>query len=181
MPTESQPPDAVLDSTNYSTLNVGDIDEDPDSPDGSWGTWDGNGNTICRTSFGTPTGNPTAGADLQEFRVRIRKTASGGNDPGWSLQLYENGVLDSTLATGTLTDSHLDPGTVVSGTWDASSLGTADGSLVECRLEQTDGGSGSPGSRRGIEVGALEWNVDYTEAGGSKGQIIGSLGGIIGG
>ena len=100
MATERQPPDGVLDSTNYSTLNVADIDDDPDSPDGAWGTWDGNGNTDCRVSFPTPTGAPTVGVDLQEFRVLIRKSASGGNNPGWTLGLYENGSKIATLATG---------------------------------------------------------------------------------
>lgn len=163
MAAERIAPDAVLESTNYSpAIPIGDIDEDPDSPDGAWGAWDGNGNTICRTSFPTPTGgNPTGGAGLQEFRVQIRKTSSGGNGADWSLQLYENGVIvGAALATGTTTA--LDPGEVVSGTWDAADLGTADGSLVECRLEQTAGGTGSPSGRRGIEVGALEWNAIVT-------------------
>lgn len=157
MATETQAPDAVLDSTNYTTLNIGDIDEDPDSPDGAWGTWDGNGDTICRVSFPTPTGNPTTGAGLQEFRVLIRETG-GTNSATWSLELWENGAQVSVLATGA------DPGTggtVVNGTWDASSLGTADGSLVECALVQTAGGSGNPSVRNGIEVGAVEWNVTY--------------------
>lgn len=161
MPTERRAPDAVLDSSNYTTLNLADIDEDPDSPDGAWGTWDGNGDTICRVSFPTPSGNPTTGAGLQEFRVLIRKTASGGFDTPWSLELWENGVLVSVLATGTTTSL---TGEVVSGTWNATSLGTADGSLVECYLAQTSGGAGTPASRRGVEVGAVEWNVTYDAA-----------------
>lgn len=156
MASQTLPPDGVLDSTNYSTLNLADIDEDPDSPDGAWGANDGNGDTICRVSFDTPSNTPTTGADLQEFRVLIRKDSSGGNNTDWSLQLWENGVQLSVLATGTTTSTS---GEVVNGTWDASSLGTADGSLVECRLEQTGGGTGNPGNRRFIEVGAVEWNA----------------------
>lgn len=166
MATERQAPDAILAISDVSGV-VGDIDDDPDSPDGLWlDGWDGNGNSDCRVSFPTPTGNPTVGAGLQEFRVQLRKTSSGGFDCDWSLELWENGVLDSVLATGTTTS--LDPGEVVSGTWNASSLGTADGSLVECYIQQTGGGTGTPGSRRGIEYGAIEWNVDFTAAGGGR-------------
>jgi hypothetical protein len=99
---------------------------------------------------------------LQEFRVLIRKNASGGNSTTWSLALWENGSQVSVLATGTTTSTS---GEVVAGTWNASSLGTADGSLVECRLQQTGGGSsGSGANRRRIEIGAVEWNVVYTGA-----------------
>lgn len=154
MATETRAPDAVLDSLNYTTLTLTDIDEDPDDPDASYGDWDGNGNTSCRVSFGTPTGNPTAGAGLQEFRVLIQRT--GTANLGWSLQLWEGGVQVAELATGTLSAASA----VVSGTWDASLLGTADGSAVECRLQQTSGGTG--GGRQGIEVGAVEWNVTYS-------------------
>ena len=161
MATETQSPDAVLDSLNYTTLNVGDIQDDPDSPDGNWGSWDGNGNTDCGVSFPTPSGNPTVGADLQEFRVLIRKSASAGQDCGWSLELWENGSQVRVLSTGTTSST---TGEVVAGTWNANELGTADGSLVECYCDQTSGGTG--GNRRGLEVGAVEWNVEYDVATG---------------
>ena len=158
MATETLAPDAVLVGTNYTTLNIGDVDEDPAASDGSWGAWDGNGNTIASVSFPTPTGAPTAGA-TQTFRVLVRKTPLVTNPATtWSLQLYEGGSLVATLATGTT--AALDPGEVISGTWDAASLSTADGSAVECRLVQTAGGTG--GTRRGIEVGAFAWDVVYS-------------------
>jgi hypothetical protein len=158
MATETLAPDAVLVSTNYTTLNIGDVDEDPAANDGSWGTWDGNGNTVASVSFPTPTGAPTPGA-TQTFRVLIRKVASAdAPSTAWSLQLYEGGSSVGVLATGTTTAT--DPGEVISGTWDAASLGTADGSAVECRLVQTSGGTG--GTRRGIEVGAAAWDVVYS-------------------
>jgi hypothetical protein len=155
-------PDALLDQTNLSG-SVADVDDDPDSPDGSWLVHDGgNGNTICRVSFPSPTGNPTTGSGLQEFRVQIRKNASAGNATPWSLQLWEGGSQVAELATGTVTTT---TGEVVSGTWDASSLSGSDGADVECRLEQTNGGaSGSGTNRRRIEVGAVEWNAEYSES-----------------
>ena len=164
---ESLAPDGIVSSLNYTTLNLTDIDEDPDASDGAWGTWDGNGDTSACVSYPTPTDNPTPGAGLQEFRVLIRKSSANGSLTTWSLRLYESGVQVSELATGTTTAT--DPGEVVSGTWDASSLGVADGSAAETCLVQTGGGTG--GTRRGIEVGAFEWNVEYT-VGGAERRII---------
>lgn len=150
-------PDAVLESTNYTTLNNADIDDDPDLPGSDYGTWDTNGNTVCRVSFPTPSITPATGAGLQKFRVHMRRNGAT-TSAGWSLQLYESGVIvGSALATGTLTNTS--PVTV-EGTWNASSLGTASGANVECRLEQTSGGTG--GTRSGIEVGAVKWAVTYT-------------------
>ena len=43
-------------------------------------------------------------------------------------------------------------------TWDASLLGSADGSAVELRVVGQAPG-GNPSSRRTVEVGAVEWNA----------------------
>lgn len=162
MAVERQAPDALLSSANYSSLAVADIEDDPDSPDGLWGTWDGNGSTDCRVSFPTPSGAPITGAGLQEFKAWIRKTSSGGNAAPWSLELWESGAQVSVLATGTATSL---TGEMASGTWDSTSLGTADGSAVELLLLQTNGGGGGPSNRRGVEVGAVEWNADIASIG----------------
>ena len=162
MGTERQPPDAVLNLGNYSTLDLADIVEDPDSPDGAFGTWDGNGNTDARVSFATPTGNPTVGAALQEFKVWARTDqGSGSNNVDYSFEVWEFGVQRVVLATGTLTAG--DTGTLITGTWNASVLSSANGSAVECALIQTSGGSGNPSMRRGLEIGAVEWNVTFDD------------------
>jgi hypothetical protein len=151
--TETLAPDAVLDSTNYSAAALADVDEDPDSPDGNWWTWDGAGDTIARLSFPTPTGNPTTGAGQQEFRAWVRKSAGGGGATPVALQLYENG---SKVGSDLDNQNTAPGGTLLVGTWDAADLGTADGSLVEVRIEQTGNGAS-----RGVELGAVEWNVVY--------------------
>ncbi len=143
----------TLIASNYSSPDVLDIDDDPDSPDVNWLAWDGSGNTSCRVTFPTPSGNPSGS---QEFRVLIRNDSAGTNNTSWSLELWENGSQVSVLAAGS---DPAESGVVVSGSWDASSLGTADGSLVECLLVQTGGATGNPSKRKGIEVGAVEWNV----------------------
>lgn len=48
----------------------------------------------------------------------------------------------------------------MSATWDASQLGTADGSAVELKVVGHRSG-GNPNLRRMVEVGAVEWNVQY--------------------
>ena len=162
MATEILVADAILVSSNYTSLATTDIDDDPDSPDGLWGVWDGNGNTTAKVSFPTPTGDPTTGTDIQNFRVHFRAdTGSGSNSADWSIELWENIASVSTqvavLATGSATGS-----VTTTATWNASLLTAADGSNVEFALVQTGGGTGSPTARRGLELGAVEWNVDYS-------------------
>lgn len=159
MPQERQAPDALLAQINLSGA-VGAIQDDPDSADANWLTAPGaNNNTEARVSFASPTGNPTVGADLQEFRALVRKTNHSTN-PTARIELWENGAL---VRAGTSTAISSTSGVVLSFTWNASELGTADGSLVECKVVGTVGG-GSPGNRASVEVGAIEWNAQYDAA-----------------
>lgn len=158
MATERQAPDAIASSTDLSGA-VTDIDDDPDSPDGLWLTATNNNvNTDVRVTFPTPTGDPTVGADLQEFRAYVRQFDTGqtGN-PDARIELWENGTIVRAGSDTSVTGA----GQVISFTWNANELGTADGSLVECKVVGTKSG-GSPSARNSVEVGAIEWNVDYT-------------------
>lgn len=168
MPTESKYPDAIYSSANYTAPSVLVIDDDPDSPDGLWLTWDTDGDTLLAVDFPTPTGNPRVGAGLQQFRVWVRKTGSGGNTTTGEIRLQENGTDKGQLWTGTITNT---TGELVTGNWNASSLGTANGSLVQCVFNQLSGGTGVL-NRRGIEVGAVEWVVDYVAAGNRRRRVI---------
>lgn len=156
--TERQPPDAVLSSTGL-TGGLADIDEDPDSPDGNWMVATGNNvNTDVRTSFATPTGNPTVGVDLQEFKAYVRQyDENQTGTPDCRLELWENGVLVRAGSDTPVPDG----GLLISFTWNANELGTADGSLVECKIVGTKSG-GAPGARNTVDMGAVEWNVTYT-------------------
>jgi len=159
--TERQSPDTLLVQTNLAgTLT--DIDEDPDEPDSNWLTYiDNKTDTVCRVSFPTPTGKPTVGADLQEFKIWVRQQPDGaGDDPTVRIELYENGSPLATILADIAVSSTA--GALYSGTWNANLLGTADGSLVECYIYGNAVG-GAPGNRCTVEVGAVEWNVTYNE------------------
>lgn len=158
MATERQPPDAVLVFTNL-TGGLADIDEDPDSPDINWMVATGNNtNVSVRASFGTPTGNPTVGADLQEFKAYVRQyDENQGGTPDCRLELWEDGNLVRAGPDIPVPDG----GLLISFNWNANELGAADGSLVECKIVGTKSG-GSPVNRNAVDMGAVEWNVDYS-------------------
>lgn len=160
MATERKSPDELLVQTNL-TGTLSDIQDDPNSPDGNWLTYIANNvDTVCRVSFPTPTGNPTQGADLQEFKIWVRKQPGTGT-PTVTISLYENGNLVTELMAATnVTNSS---GEIFSVTWNANLLGTADGSLVELYIYGNAVG-GAPSGRCTVEIGAVEWNVDYTIA-----------------
>jgi len=184
MAIERQSPDAILEIANLTPTDVTYIDEDPDAPDALWLTAvSNNANSICRTSFPTPTGNPSS---AQEFKGWVRKMGGTGT-PTARLDIYENGLL---LVSGVDVDITSLTGQLITSSWDASILGTPDGSLVECKLVGTKVG-GAPTARATVEYGAVEWNVQYSagtahELAGtallsvdSSGDLTVTLGGII--
>lgn len=168
MATERQAPDAILLQTNLSGV-VGAIQDDPDSPNGNWLTASGNNaNTDVRTSFPNPTGNPTVGVGLQEFRALVRQFDEGqSGTPTARIELWENGILVRAAASDTPVP---DGGVVLSFPWNANELGTANGSLVECKIVGTKSG-GAPSARNTVEVGAVEWNVDYSISAGMENAL----------
>ena len=82
--------------------------------------------------------------------------ARPGINPTYDLELWETGGGSAlaTIASGVTLSS--DTGTVVSGTWDAALLASADGSAVELRIVGNRSG-GNPNHRRTVEIGAAEW------------------------
>lgn len=159
MATERQPLDAVISSSGVTGATVANLQDDPDTPDGNWAVATGNNtDTEVYVSFGTPTGNPNVGADLQEFRAYVRQFDTGqtGN-PNARLELWENGTIVRAGSEVSITGA----GQVIALTWNANEIGTADGSLVEAKIIGTKSG-GSPGARNTVDFGAIEWNVDYS-------------------
>ena len=135
MTTERKSPDGTTFTLVELSGAYTDVDDDPDSPDGLWLIASGNNvNTSVLASFPTPTGNPTVGVGLQEFRVLVRQFDEGqSGTPTARIELWENGGLiragsDTPVTTG---------GVILSFTWNANELATADGSLVECKVVGT--------------------------------------------
>ena len=129
-----------------------------DFPDSQWWVWAGNGNVTARVQFPAPITPPQAGADLQLIRLLLRKSADGGNATPCDINLYQNGVLLASLASGVTPSTFT--GEVFQVTWDAALLQTAEGSLLEVEVVQTAGGSGNPANRRGVEIGSIEWTYE---------------------
>lgn len=164
MATETLRPTGELSTLGLGVTSFTDFDHDPDS-DTTTVDPNGNGvNTEWGGDFNTPTGNPTVGAGLQEFRVGVIRFETGQTGvPLARIELWENGVLVRAGSDEDVTGTH----SIVSFTWDASELGTPDGSLVQCKLIGTKiGGAGS--ARAAVGIGGMEWNVDYTVGGGTS-------------
>ena len=151
--------------TNLSGA-ITDIDDDPDSPDGLWITSDGGGAAELIGDFENSSRTLKVGANLQEFRVLIRRSSAnggpgGGNAVVFDIDLYDNGTIVRNLVSGA-TQASGASATVYSGTWNANEVGS--GNDVEVRVIQTDGFGGNPNNRRYIDIGAIEWNAELSPA-----------------
>lgn len=146
--------DAILSADNM-TGTIGDIDDDPDSPDANWVTADSTADSTFHGSFSAVNaGNTLDGT--QEFRVQIRRNAAaGGNDPDIAVWLYEAGSAVSTIYT---TANLSDATAVIAGTWETASLTDQTGADVEIWIDIGRSG-GTPSGRRVIDIGAIEWNA----------------------
>ncbi len=159
MATETLYADGLITQTGL----VGSISDINGVEDGVWLDWDDSTNqSILRTSFPTPTGNPTTGAGLQTFRLYLRKSGTGGGDPTIGvMELRETGggtaLQTITPSSTTITST---TGVAVTGDWDAANLGTVDGSAVELYITFDSGGGGP--NERGIDVDSVRWDVEYT-------------------
>lgn len=174
MATETLLPDAVVTATNLNA-SIGDLDEGVDNFDGVYATTQGsNGNTLLVLSFPTPSGSLTSGADLQTFRARVRRNASGGAATTVRIEIYENGSPVGTVSGDTTITSTT--GVNISFTWDSSVLANPDGSGVEIGIAQQSGGQGgNPNNRRWIEVDTADWTADYTAPAGGTGYSFSTI------
>ncbi len=162
MALETLRPTGELSDAGLVTNSELDHDEDPDSVSATVAATADGVNTEWGGTFATPTGNPTVGADKQEFRVGVEEHDIGQTGtPTARIELWENGTLVRAGSENDMTTYE-----VLSFTWNANELATADGSLVECKLIGTKAG-GSPTTKSSVAIGHMEWNVDYTAGGGS--------------
>lgn len=148
-------PDAIASSSGWTagTDVVGNITDDPDSPDLNWViAASNNTNGDLRVSFPTPSGSSQVPG--QEFRVLVRKTAtSGTGTPTARIELWKAGV---SVSVGPNTNVTSLTGEVISYTWSGIGHAPAD---IECRMFCTATG-GSPAVRAAVDIGAVEWNAE---------------------
>lgn len=148
---------SISSSTNLAG-EVTAIDEDPVSPDVNWLTATSpTADTMVHVGFAPPSFDLAEGAGLQQFRVRVRKTAGSAN-PQARLHLYEAGVL---LASGSLTAVTSTGGNTLTLTWDAALLSDITGADVEIRIEGTATGSNT------VEIGAVAWTTTEVRGDGA--------------
>ena len=180
MATERMAFESQLSVTNYSNFTTFVLDDDPDSPDGSWARSPDNW-TNCdgRCSFATPAKPLVIGADLQEFRVLARQFDDGqSGTPDLRIELWEAGVLVRAGSNTSVTVGN--PGEVHAFTWNANEI--SDMADVQCKVFGIKAG-GSAGSRNTTEIGAIEWNAvtairGYRVPAGdivSQGAVIGDI------
>ena len=157
MATEQLPLDTVIGSSGLNDATVAQLDNDPAVGDGNWAVATGNNiSTEVHAGFPTPADNLNNGADLQEFKMRVRPFDSGQTgDPNARLELWEAGVLVRAGSNTTLQNGGGE--IVISFTWDATEISVA--ADVEAKFIGTKTG-GSPGTRNTVDINAIEWNAD---------------------
>lgn len=165
MPYQTLVPDAILASANYTApVNVGNIDNGVDTPDGAYLDADGNGQTQVRVSFPTPPetfGRPGL-VGIQTFRCSFRRrnaanSGTGNQSVDATISLFNNGT--SLNISNTVTNNvAIDVIAIleVNASTITPNLGT--GSEVELLVQQTSGGAGgNPNNRSYVEVNEIEW------------------------
>lgn len=178
MTTERKEPDVLVANTGWGgTPVVGDIQADPDSK--SWTAadplraTDNNTSTDIHCSFPTPTDTLTSGADLQEFRVQCREFDSAQTGTAtirvelWEFEGASWGLVRASGETNITGDSSSTTAQVVAFTWNATEITTNSGANVGIKVFCTRS-MGSPTVRQTGDIGAVEWNVDYTVAASTK-------------
>lgn len=126
----------------------------PGAPDGTWtGNAGDNVSWNARWTITDPV-DPLASGQTHTVQVLARKSAAGGNgDPSATVELWDGGVLVSTLVASTaLTDASTPNGTVLEGTFGTAEVSS--GADIQIRVAATAQG-GSPAGRRNVQIDAI--------------------------
>ncbi|MEE8607214.1 MAG: hypothetical protein V3S55_06410 [Nitrospiraceae bacterium] len=159
MSAETLRPDGQLSCSGLATCDFLEHDEDPDVSTTTINATGNNTATEYGVDFPVPSGDPTVGAGLQEFRAGVLEFDSGQTGtPTARIELWENGSL---VRAGS--NTNVSTFAVLSFTWNASELATADGSLAQCKVIGTKTG-GSPSTRNTVRIGHIEWNAGVDAA-----------------
>lgn len=150
------PPSTIKTRTNLSGA-ISTVQDSPWTPDTNWMTATSHTtNTELRCDFlPAPVSNGLTlktGVGVQKFAILVRRSGSGGTDPTCTVELYENGSLKASLSSGTAITSTT--GQVITASWNASSLTSTSTTQTEVRI------TGTAGTTRTVEIGAIEWQAD---------------------
>jgi GH25 family lysozyme M1 (1,4-beta-N-acetylmuramidase) len=162
-------PDAILSQSGFTEIvPVSYLQDDPDTFDGNWAVTTTNGNSTLLVSFPTP---PQTLTGTQTIKVAFRSNGSTESGATVIFSVQENGNLVASSSVQTIPAL---TGTARSFTFDASLLADPTGASVDVYVNIT--GSSSGKNRGTIDVGAIEWDYTYDDA-GSTGGSGGSTGG----
>ena len=144
-------PDSILSMTG-AVGALADIQDDPDSPNGSFIATDGLSDTAVRVSM--PSTPPLLiGANLQNFRVQVQKSASTTTTGSVTIYLYEDGIERTsqtfTVGTGNAASVH-------QLSWNASLLSDSSGANVEVRVLGVGVYGGKASNKFGVNIGAIK-------------------------
>lgn len=104
------------------------------APDGVYTTDGGNSPWSARFAIGDPSGALAAGA-THNVSLYFRKSADGGGNPGFTVELWENGTLVKQIAAATLTTNSA----VIPTSFTTADL-SGDGTGIEILVGSTAGG-----------------------------------------
>lgn len=139
-------PDALVSSTNLTGV-VGDIDDDPLSPDvNNLGPTVSGLDTMALVGFVVfPGGHvPATGANSQCVLLNVYRNSSSGTAPKVTVKIYESGVLRGSTSV-TNQDVTSVGGEVIRAYWDGALLTDTTGASFEVRVEGTAGSVASVG------------------------------------
>lgn len=163
MASQQLPPNAIYDSSNYSTATVDILDDDPFAPDGTFVDPDGGGDGQIGVDFATPTvSGPLSGT--QQFAIFARGEAAGVQSPVIEIQVFEG----PTLVISSLSMFVDNPtGKLLTFNWDGALVGNS--ADVRCLVKLIESGTGNQ-----ADLGAVAWvaNSDSVAVAGTDFQLV---------
>jgi hypothetical protein len=127
------------------------------APDANWTGNTGNQSWNCRWSIANPA-SPLAAGATHTVTAPVRKSAGGGGDPSFSLELYEGGTFVKFLHSGSLTT---DSGTL-QGTFTTEELSDPSGATLQVYIGCTAADPILTANDRSIQVESI--TLDLTLA-----------------
>jgi hypothetical protein len=178
---EAYPKPSGIDAMSGNLSGVVASLRDPDpfvSADSTWVTCTNNAGNDIRVSMDLAGSELMlkTGAGQQRFVARVRRKAAGGTNPTLAVELWENGVFRTSIATGIAVTSAA--GQVIDLTFNSASLVDQSGAEMEFKLIAT------AGSTTTVEYGSIGAALEFQDGGGNtiydSGQLTPALPSVLG-